>query len=198
VSPNVATLLPFPHLALATPSFPASLERGHLLKHGLGFGHRSESGYRPPRVRAWIYNHERAQGPICFSFWPPEAAATCQTSSFLASFCKNRFVKTVQNQREHTIDRIVVIVGMHHFLDTKLYKLLYLPLHVIHMIFRFSLQLDSPHNQILKKAGQKKNMKQIDRKCAATRECDLCHHASERGSTTTRASVITIGEFIQI
>lgn len=42
------------------------------------------------------------------------------------------------------------------FLDPKSYKPLHLPPYVNHTIFRFSLQLDYPRIQILKKAPQKK------------------------------------------
>jgi hypothetical protein len=55
------------------------------------------------------------------SFCPPEAAANCQTPSFSARFCENRFGKNVQNQREHKIDSVVTKVGICHFLDSKPY-----------------------------------------------------------------------------
>jgi hypothetical protein len=50
-------------------------------------------------------------------------------------------VKTIQNQREHVIGRIVVIVENHHFLYPKSYRLFYLPLHVISRIIRFSTRM---------------------------------------------------------
>jgi hypothetical protein len=40
-------------------------------------------------------------------------------------------VKTVQNQREHIIDRVTTIVGIPHFTDPKPYGPLHLVLHSI-------------------------------------------------------------------
>jgi hypothetical protein len=37
------------------------------------------------------------------SFWPPKAAADCQTLSFLASLYKIHLVKIIQNQHKHII-----------------------------------------------------------------------------------------------
>jgi hypothetical protein len=65
-------------------------------------------------------------------------------------------VKTVQNQHEHKIDRIVMIVGICCFLDPEPFGPLHLPSHVIHTILRFFSQPDSLHGQILRKAGQRK------------------------------------------
>ena len=76
--------------------------------------------------------------------------------SFSASFYKNALVKTVQNQHEHKIGRIITIVGICCFLDPEHFGPLHLPPHVIHTILRFFPQPDSLHNQILRKAGQKK------------------------------------------
>jgi hypothetical protein len=90
------------------------------------------------------------------SFWPPKAAADCQMLSFSASFYKIRWDKNHPNQHKHIIGRVVVIVGIRHFLDPEPYEQLYLPPHVIVMILSFSPQPDSHHNQIFRKAGQKK------------------------------------------
>jgi hypothetical protein len=76
--------------------------------------------------------------------------------SFSASFYKNALVKTVQNQHEHKIGRIITIVGICCFLDPEHFGPLHLPPHVIHTILRFFPQPDSLHSQILRKAGQKK------------------------------------------
>jgi hypothetical protein len=37
------------------------------------------------------------------SFWPPKAAADCQTLSFSVSFYKIRWGKNIQNQHKHII-----------------------------------------------------------------------------------------------
>jgi hypothetical protein len=37
------------------------------------------------------------------SFWPPKAAADCQTLSLSAKFYKIRWAKTIQNQHKHII-----------------------------------------------------------------------------------------------
>jgi hypothetical protein len=37
------------------------------------------------------------------SFWPPKAAADCQTLSFSVSFYKIRWAKIIQNQHKHII-----------------------------------------------------------------------------------------------
>jgi hypothetical protein len=66
-------------------------------------------------------------------------------------------VKTIQNQQEHIIGWVVTIVRIHLFLDPEPFGSLHLPPHVIPMILRFFPQLDSLYNQILKKAGQKKD-----------------------------------------
>jgi hypothetical protein len=63
--------------------------------------------------------------------------------SFLALFFKLAFMKTIQNQREHTIDPVIVIVC---FLDSKPYAPLHIPL---------SRYLDSSHSRFFfkKKTG---------------------------------------------
>jgi hypothetical protein len=81
---------------------------------------------------------------------------TAKRSAFQPASIKFLGAKTVQNQHKHIIVRVVVIVRIRHFLDPESYKQLYLSPHVIVMILRFSPQLDSPHSQIFRKAGQKK------------------------------------------
>jgi hypothetical protein len=90
------------------------------------------------------------------SFWPPKAAADCQTFSFSVNFYKIRWAKTIQNQHKHIIGLVVVIVRIRHFLDHKPYEQLYLPPHVIVMILKFSPQSDSSYSHIFRKVGQKK------------------------------------------
>jgi hypothetical protein len=68
--------------------------------------------------------------------------------------------KIIQNQHKHIIGLVVVIVEIRHFIDPELYEQLYLPPHVIVMILKFSLQPDSSHSQIFRKAGQKKKLNQ--------------------------------------
>jgi hypothetical protein len=58
---------------------------------------------------------------------------------------KITLVKTVQNQREHKIGRIIATIGNHYFLHLEPYELFYLPRYVTYMIVRFSLKPDSPH-----------------------------------------------------
>jgi hypothetical protein len=98
--------------------------------------------------------------PVCFSFLQLLATKSCcglpNTSSFQPASIKFFLVKTIQNQHKHIIGWVVAIIGIHHFLDPKPYEHLYLPPHVILIILRFSPQPDSPHSQILRKAGQKK------------------------------------------
>jgi hypothetical protein len=81
---------------------------------------------------------------------------TVKCHSFSASFYKNCFDKTVQNQRKHRIGRIVTIVGIHRFLDYELFGSLHLSPHVILTIPRFFPLPDSLRSQILRKAAQKK------------------------------------------
>jgi hypothetical protein len=81
---------------------------------------------------------------------------TVKRSAFQPASIKFVGAKTNQNQHKHIIGSVVVIVGIHHFLDPEPYEQLYLPPYVIVMILRFSPQPDSPHSQIFRKAGQKK------------------------------------------
>jgi hypothetical protein len=81
---------------------------------------------------------------------------TTKRSAFQSASIKFVGAKTIKNQHKHIIDWVVVIVGIRHFLDSEPYEQLYLPPHVIVMILRFSLQPNSPHSQIFRKAGQKK------------------------------------------
>jgi hypothetical protein len=91
---------------------------------------------------------------------------TTKRSAFQPASIKFVRAKTIQNQYKHIIGWVVVIVGIRHFLDPESYKQFYLPPHVIVMILRFSSQPDSPHNQIFRKAGQKK---------AEPNRPDICH-----------------------
>jgi hypothetical protein len=81
---------------------------------------------------------------------------TAKHSVFQSAFIKFVWLKTIQNQHKHIIGLVIAIVGICHFLYSESYGHLYLPPHVILMILRFSKQPDSPHSQILRKAGQKK------------------------------------------
>jgi hypothetical protein len=83
---------------------------------------------------------------------------TAKRPNFSVRFYKNRFgKKTIQNQYEHRIGRVVAILGIHHFPDPELFKPLYLPPHIILTILGFFSQPDSFYSWILKKAGQKKS-----------------------------------------
>jgi hypothetical protein len=82
---------------------------------------------------------------------------TAKHLTFQTAFMRITLVKTVQNQCEHRIDRVIMIAGVCHFLDPKPYEPLHLPSQVISIILRFSTQPDSPHSQILEKARQKKD-----------------------------------------
>jgi hypothetical protein len=68
---------------------------------------------------------------------------TAKHSAFQSASIKFVWTKTIQNQHKHIIGWVVVIVGIHYFLDPEPYEQLYLPPHVIVMILRFS------HSQIL-------------------------------------------------
>jgi hypothetical protein len=81
---------------------------------------------------------------------------TAKRSAFQPDSIKFVGAKTIQNQHQHIIGWVVVIVGIHHFLDLESYEQLYLSPHVIVIILRFSTQPDSPHSRIFRKAGQKK------------------------------------------
>jgi hypothetical protein len=101
----------------------------------------------------------KGQDPICFSFsvsGHQKMLWTAKGSAFQPASIKFISVKTIQNQHKHIINRVVAILGIRHFLDHDPYGHLHLPLHIIPMIHRFSTQPDYPHNQILRKAGQKK------------------------------------------
>jgi hypothetical protein len=65
-------------------------------------------------------------------------------------------VKIVQNQYEHRISRVVMIVEIHHFLDLEFFRPLHFTPHVILTIYIFFLQLDSLYSYILRKANLKK------------------------------------------
>jgi hypothetical protein len=67
---------------------------------------------------------------------------TAKLSAFQPASIKFVGAKTIQNQHKHIICWVVVIVGICHFLDPEPYEQLYLPLHVIVIILRFSPQPD--------------------------------------------------------
>jgi hypothetical protein len=98
--------------------------------------------------------------PVCLGFFQLLATKSCcrspNASAFQPASIRIALVKTVQNQHEHKIGRIVTIVGICCFLDPKPFGPLHLSLHVIHTILRFFPQPNSLHSQILRKAGQKK------------------------------------------
>jgi hypothetical protein len=81
---------------------------------------------------------------------------TVKRSTFQSASIKFVWVKTIQNQHKHIISWVVAIVGICYFLNPESYGHLYLPSHVILMILRISTQSDSPHSQILRKAGRQK------------------------------------------
>jgi hypothetical protein len=56
-------------------------------------------------------------------------SASCRQKLLRTTKClslyKNRFSKTVQNQYEYKLDRVVTILGIRSFLDLELFKLFY-------------------------------------------------------------------------
>jgi hypothetical protein len=98
--------------------------------------------------------------PVCLGFFQLLATKICCRSpnapAFQPASIRIALVKTVQNQHEQKIGRIVMIVGICCFLDPEPFRPLHLPPHVIHTILRFFSQPDSLYSQILRKAGQKK------------------------------------------
>lgn len=72
---------------------------------------------------------------------------------FQSVFVRIVLVKIILNQREYIISRVVVLVVIHHFLDPKSYRSVYLPSYIISTILKFSLQL------ILRIVCQKKKAK---------------------------------------
>jgi hypothetical protein len=64
---------------------------------------------------------------------------TIKHSTFQSDFVRIILMKTVQNQREHRIGRVVAIITIRQFLHPKPYERIYLLSHVIHAIIRFSL-----------------------------------------------------------
>jgi hypothetical protein len=65
---------------------------------------------------------------------------------FQPAFIKFVWVKIIQNQHKYIIGLVVAIVVIRHFINSELHGQLYLLPHVILMIFRFSIQPDSPHS----------------------------------------------------
>jgi hypothetical protein len=66
-------------------------------------------------------------------------------------FVRIVLVKTVQNQREYIISRVVTIVGFSRFVYTKSRGPLYLPAHVISTLLRFFQQPNSQKKLVRKK-----------------------------------------------
>jgi hypothetical protein len=136
--------------------------------------HRSLHAYVPPRPtgedslqegRQWLAAQDGRRWQVHVSAAESSryellATKSCCRSSNAPVFqpvsIKITSVKTVQNQHEHKIGRIVMIVGICWFIDPEPFGPLHLPPHVIHTILRFFLQPDSLHSQIFRKAGQKK------------------------------------------
>jgi hypothetical protein len=99
--------------------------------------------------------HAGAHGMCCFNFSGHKLLQTVKHSIFRPASIIFILVKTVQNQCEYRIDRVITIVESRHFLYHKSYGLFYLSLHVIFTILRFSSRPDSYHIQILRKAYRK-------------------------------------------
>lgn len=93
---------------------------------------------------------------LCSASGQLKMLQTTKHPSFQSASMKIAVVKTVQNQREPMISRVIAIVVNHHFLHPKPHGLFYIPPHVISMIPRFFRQPNSPQNQILRKAPQNK------------------------------------------
>jgi hypothetical protein len=91
----------------------------------------------------------------------PEAVVTAKRPIFYLDYMKIVFMKIIENQREHIISQVVAIEGIHHLLDPKHYRSLHLSPCIIHIILIFFLQLDSLHNQIIKRVCQKKTKTNI-------------------------------------
>jgi hypothetical protein len=81
---------------------------------------------------------------------------TTKRPAFQTASIKIALVKIVQNQHEHRIGRVVMIVGIRRFLDPETFAPLNFSLHVMPTILIFFLQSDSLHSQILRKVDQKK------------------------------------------
>jgi hypothetical protein len=123
--------------------------------------------------------------PVCLGFFQLLATKSCCRSpnalAFQPAYIRIALVKTVQNQHEHKIGRIVMIVGICCFLNPEPFRPLHLPPHVIHTIFKFFSQPDFLHNQILRKAGQKKaepNMPMISRAQLGLQLASACRTGS--------------------
>jgi hypothetical protein len=105
-----------------------------------------------------------ADSPCLFQFFRAcghqKLMWTAKRSVFQSASIKFVWVKTIQHQHKHIIGWVVAIVGIHHFLDPESYGHLYLPPHVILMIFRFSTQSDSQ-----KSFSEKSWTKQAHERC---------------------------------
>lgn len=84
-------------------------------------------------------------GVFCYSFFFSDSdqqkfVADPKTPIFsICCFYGNRLMKSVQNQYEYTIGQLVGIEIICHFLDSKLYILIYFSPYVIVTIIRFYL-----------------------------------------------------------
>jgi hypothetical protein len=83
--------------------------------------------------------------PVCLGFFQILATKSCcgllNASAFQPASIRIVLVKTVQNQHEHRIGRVITIVGIHRFLNSEPFGSLHLP--IISTILRFSPQPDS-------------------------------------------------------
>jgi hypothetical protein len=81
--------------------------------------------------------------PVCLGFFQLLATKSCcrspNTPAFQPASIRIALIKTVQNQHEHKLGRIVMIVGMCCFLDPEPFGPLHLSPHVIHTILRARL-----------------------------------------------------------
>lgn len=105
-------------------------------------------------------SHNTTCGPVCLGFFQLPATKICcglpNAPAFQSASIRIVLVKTVQNQHERIIGRVVTILEIHRFLDHWPFGPLHLPPRVIPTIFRFFPQSDFLHIQILRKNSQKK------------------------------------------
>jgi hypothetical protein len=114
----------------------------------------SPTGHRA--AAPWPVWHSPRLFQLFGAFGHQKLLRTAKRSAFQLASIKFVWVKTIQNQHKHIIGWVVAIVEIYHFLNPESNGHLYLTPHVILIILRFSTQPDSPHSQILRKAGQKK------------------------------------------
>jgi hypothetical protein len=79
---------------------------------------------------------------------------TAKRSAFQPASIKFVGAKTIQNQHKHIIGWVVVIIGIRNFLYTEPYEQLYLSLHVIVMILKFSPTARFSEKLVRKKLNQ--------------------------------------------